>query len=213
MAYRLIVWDFDGTLADSLAASVELFNRLAPEMGFRPLTDPHAARSLTTRQFLKQHGISLWRLPKLVRRFQAAAAEHADRLKLFDGLPEVLRELQARGPRLGVLSSNREDNIRRCLRANGAEDAFAFVIGYPKLFGKGKALRRILKAERVPAAEVLYVGDEVRDVEASKKAGVAVAAVTWGFHAEALLRDNGADHVVTTPHQLLDLVTPVRAAG
>ena len=206
MSYRLIVWDFDGTLADSLAASVEIFNRLAPEMGFRPIADPAAARAFTTRQFLKQHGISVWRLAKVVRRFQAAAAEHADKLHLFPGLPPVLGELRSRGVRLGILSSNREDNIRRCLRANGVEDAFAFVVGYPKLFGKGKALRRILRAERVSPADVLYVGDEVRDVEASKKAGVAVAAVTWGFHAEELLRDNGADHIVTEPRQLLDLV-------
>ena len=209
MSFRLVVWDFDGTLADSLAASVDLFNRLAPEMGFRPITDPVAARALTTRQFLKLHGISMWRLPKLVRRFQAAAADHADQLSLFPGLPPVLRELRSRGSRLGILSSNREDNIRRCLRANGVEDEFAFVVGYPKLFGKGKALRRILKAERVPPEDVLYVGDEVRDVEASRKARVAVAAVTWGFHAEALLRDNGADHVVTDPRQLLELVRPV----
>lgn len=206
MSYRLIIWDFDGTLADSLAASVELFNRLAPEMGFRPIADPVAARTFTTRQFLKHHGISVWRLAKLVRRFQAAAADHADKLNLFPGMSSVLGELRSRGVRLGILSSNREDNIRRCLRANGIEEAFAFVVGYPKLFGKGKALRRILKAERVAAADVLYVGDEVRDVEASKKAGVAVAAVTWGFHAEALLRDNGADHIVTDPRQLLELV-------
>ncbi|HUR55357.1 MAG TPA: HAD-IA family hydrolase [Gemmataceae bacterium] len=213
MSYRLVVWDFDGTLADSLAVTVDLFNRLAPEMGFRPIADPVAARALPTRQFLKLHGISLWRLPKIVRRFQAAAADHADKLQLFPGLPPVLRELRSRGARLGVLSSNKEDNIRRCLRANGVEDAFAFVVGYPKLFGKGKALRRIMKAERISPGEVLYVGDEVRDVEASKKARVTVAAVTWGFHAESLLRDNGADHVVTEPRELLELVTPALAAG
>lgn len=206
MSFRLVVCDFDGTLADSLAASVALFNRLAPEMGFRPIADPVAARALTTRQFLKQHGISMWRLPKLVRRFQAAAADHADQLRLFPDLPPVLRELRASGARLGILSSNKEDNIRRCLRANGVEDEFAFVVGYPKLFGKGKALRRILKAERTSPDDTLYVGDEVRDVEAAKRAKVAVAAVTWGFHTAELLRENGADHVVTDPRQLVELV-------
>jgi phosphoglycolate phosphatase len=73
--------------------------------------------------------------------------------------------------RLGVLSSNREDNIRRCLRANGTEGHFAFAVGYPRLFGKAKALRRILRAERVGGPDVLYVGDEVRDVEAAERAG------------------------------------------
>src|SRR5262245_31140180 len=146
MAFKLVVWDFDGTLADSLPTAVGIFNRLAPELGFKPLEDVNAARSLTTRQFLRQQGISLWRLPRLVRRYQALAAEEADKLKLASGLPEALARIAESGVRLGVLSSNREDNIRRCLRANNAEGHFAFVVGYPKLFGKGKALKRILRA-------------------------------------------------------------------
>jgi phosphoglycolate phosphatase len=210
---RLIVWDFDGTLADSLPAAVGIFNRLAPELGHRPIEDVAAARVMPTRQFLKQHGVSVWRLPRLVRAFRAAAAADAHRVTLTTGMAEVLAEFAARGLRLGVLSSNSEANIRRCLGANGVESHFAFVVGYPRLFGKGKALRRILRAERLARSEVLYVGDEVRDVEAAKRAGVAVAAVTWGFHAEALLRASGADHVVTDPRQLLELVTGARAAG
>jgi phosphoglycolate phosphatase len=210
---KLIVFDFDGTLADSLAAGLEIFNRLAPDLGYRPVEDPDAVRALPTREFLRRHGIPLWRLPRLVRRFHAAAAEGADRLRLFAGLTEVLPELRARGVRLGVLSSNREDNIRRCLRANGSEGHFAFVVGYPRLFGKAKALRRILRAEQLARPDVLYVGDEVRDVEAAKRAGVAVAAVTWGVHAEPLLRTATPDHMITTPQELLDLVEEARPAG
>jgi phosphoglycolate phosphatase len=63
MSFKLVVWDFDGTLADSLPAAVGIFNRLAPELGFRPVEDLSAARSLTTRQFLRRHGVSFWRLP------------------------------------------------------------------------------------------------------------------------------------------------------
>lgn len=212
MPFKLVVWDFDGTLADSLSATVGIFNRLAPELGYKPIADVPAARSLTTRQFLREHGISLWRLPRLVRKYREAAAADADKLKLFPGLAGVLAGLHAGGVRLGVLSSNKEDNIRRCLRANGTEDAFRFVVGYPRLFGKAKALRRILRAERVAKADVLYVGDEVRDVEAAKKAGIAVAAVTWGFHAESLLRASEPDHVLTEPPQLLRWLLPSDAA-
>src|SRR5262245_43923057 len=149
MTFKLVVFDFDGTLADSLLTTLGIFNRLAAELRYKPIEDPDAARSLTTRQLLKQHGISLWRLPRLVRRFHAAASEEADKLKLYAGLPEALGALHASGLRLGILSSNKEDNIRRCLRANGAEEFFAFVVGYPKLFGKGRALRRIVRAERL----------------------------------------------------------------
>jgi phosphoglycolate phosphatase len=210
MPFKLVVWDFDGTLADSLATAVGIFNRLAPELGFRPLEDVSTARGLSTRQFLRQQGISLWRLPRLVRKYHAAAADEADKLKLATGLADVLARVAGSGVRLGVLSSNREDNIRRCLRANGAEGHFAFVVGYPRLFGKAKALKRILRAERLTRTDVLYVGDELRDVEAAKKAGVRVAAVTWGFHTEALLRTGEPDYVVRDARELVGLMTPER---
>lgn len=205
MSFKLIVWDFDGTLADSLPTAVGIFNRLAPEMGFKPLEDLNAARGMSTRQFLRQQGISLWRLARLVRRYQAASAEEADRLKLAAGLPELLATLSAGGVRLGVLSSNREDNIRRCLRANGVEQHFAFVVGYPRLFGKGKALKKIIRAERLTRDDVLYIGDELRDVEAAKKAGVKVAAVTWGFHTAELLRSGEPDFVISDVNELVAL--------
>lgn len=215
MAFKLVVWDFDGTLADSLPTAVSIFNRLAPELGHKPLEDVNAARGLSTRQFLRQQGISLWRLPRLVRKYQAAAAEEADKLKLITGLPAALAALASSGVRLGVLSSNREDNIRRCLRANDAEQHFAFVMGYPRLFGKGKALKRIVKAERLTREDVLYIGDELRDVEAAKKAGVKVVAVTWGFHTAELLRTGQPDFVVSDASELAGIVglTPTRAAG
>ena len=94
---------------------------------------------------------------------------------------------------------------------NGAEKFFAFVVGYPRLFGKGKALRRIVRAEHVDRADVLYVGDEVRDIEAARKARVASAAVTWGLHAEAILRDNHPDHVVDLPSQLRGVIETGKA--
>lgn len=203
--FKLVVFDFDGTLADSLASTVETFNRLAGEMGFAPLTDPAAARKISTRQFLKAHGISFWRLPRVVRRFRALAAEHASDLKLFAGIPDALAALGADGAKLGILSSNAEGTIRTTLRANAAEDHFEFVVGYPRLFGKGKALKRILRAEKLERSDVLYVGDEVRDIEAAQSAGVKCAAATWGFHAADLLRESNPDFVLESPGELLRL--------
>ena len=206
MPFQLVVWDFDGTLVDSLAVSLAIFNRHAAELRYRPVEDPDAARSMTTRQFMRHHGISVWRLPRLVKKFHAAAAAEAENLKLYPGLVDALAALGDGGMRLGILSSNKEDNIRRCLRSNGAERYFAFVVGYPRLFGKGKALRRILRAERADRSRVLYIGDEVRDIEAARKAKVASAAVTWGLHTEPLLRASGPDHVIRDPAGLRDLI-------
>ncbi len=206
MRYPLVIWDFDGTLADSLAASLALFNRLAPDFRLRPIADVDAARRTPSRQLMREHGLTLWRLRRFVKAFRAAAADEADRTRLFPGLADVLRDLSDRGVRLGVLSSNSEGNIRRCLRANDVEERFAFVVGYPRLFGKAKALRRILRAERADRRQVLYVGDEERDVTAAKRAGVAAAAVGWGFQTEELLRASGPDYFLSEPAELVDVV-------
>ncbi len=201
-----LIFDFDGTLADSFASSVAIFQRIGPGLGLKPLPDPERARSMPTRQLLKEVGVSFWKLRRVVKAYQAAAADVAHDLKLFSEWPSVLRTLHARGLTLGILSSNREDVIRTCLRANGVEDLFAFVVGYPKLFGKAKALRRILKSRDLDRAEVLYVGDETRDLEAAHKAKVPVVAVGWGFQRPEILRELAPTYAVNSPGELLALL-------
>jgi len=106
---------------------------------------------------------------------------------LVPGIADVLARLRDRGHRLGILSSNAAENIAACLRANGVEGWFDFVLGRPRLFGKGRALRKLCRRHRLDPAAVLYVGDEVRDLSAARRAGVASAGVTWGFHNAHLL--------------------------
>jgi phosphoglycolate phosphatase-like HAD superfamily hydrolase len=206
MRYRLVVFDFDGTLADSLGPALLTYNRIAPGLGLKPIADPEAARSTPTRQLLRQLGVRFWQMPRVIRAFQAAAADHAHQLPLHAGVADALRALHADGCTLGILSSNREDSIRGCLRANGCEELFAFVVGYPKLFGKAKALRRILTHERADRDGVVYVGDELRDLEAGRKVRVATVAVAWGFQTEALLATGGATAMVRSPAELVEVV-------
>ena len=206
MNYRLVVFDFDGTLADSMASSISIFQEIGPKLGLRPFTDLHAARNMSTRKVLKAVGCTVWKLPKVVRAFQAAAAEHAPRLKLHPGVADALVGLHARGVRLGILSSNREANIRQCLAANGVEHLFGFVIGHPQLFGKARAIRRIRRRERVPRADMVYVGDESRDLDAARKARVGSAAVAWGYHSAELLAGMNPTVLLRTPADLAGLV-------
>jgi phosphoglycolate phosphatase len=205
MRYRLVVWDFDGTLADTLAASLAIYNRLAPRHGALPVSDPAAVRGMTTREFLARHRVPLFRLPLLARDVLAAQRGQMTTVRLFPGVLDVLAALGRRGVRLGVLSSNTTTNIRACLGANHAEELFEFVTGYPRIFGKGRALARLLRARQLAPAEVLYVGDEVRDIEAARRAGTDVAAVGWGFHAPDLLARQNPTFLLNGPHELLDL--------
>ena len=203
MRYRLIVWDFDGTLADTMALALTTYNALAARHGFRPLDDPAAVRGMGTRLFLKQHGISLFRLPFLLKEYLTATRSHMEKIRLSDGLSDLLRTLQVRGYRQGVLSSNSSENVRTCLRVNGVEDVFDFVVGYSRLFGKGRAIRKLLKTERLEPAKFLYVGDETRDVEGARQAGVDMAAVSWGFHTLEQLSQESPTYLWSSPSDVL----------
>jgi phosphoglycolate phosphatase len=212
MTFRLVVFDFDGTLADSMLASIRIFQEIGPGLGLKPFDDLEAARNMPTRKVLKAVGATFWKMPKIIRAFQAKAAEHAPHLKLHPGVADALAALHARGTRLGILSSNQEGNIRKCLAANGVEQLFGFVVGHPQLFGKARAIRRIRRRERVERSEFVYVGDESRDLDAARKAGVSVAAVSWGFHTPALLASMNPTYMLAHPGELLKLAGEATAA-
>jgi phosphoglycolate phosphatase len=203
MNYRLILFDFDGTLADSQAESIRIFQEIGPKLGLKPFVDLEAARQMPTREALKKIGVTFWKLPKVVRAYQAAAAARAGELKLHAGIFETLNQLHSAGVRLAVLSSNREDNIRKCLAANNVEHLFEFVVGHPQLFGKARAIRKIYRRLRMERQLFLYVGDETRDIEAAHAAKIPVVAVGWGFHTLELLGRYQPTFTVQAPQDLI----------
>jgi phosphoglycolate phosphatase len=206
-AYQVLLWDFDGTLADTLSGLLGIYNDFAVRDGYRPITDPEVVRRSSLGTLLRTHRISLLRLPFLIREVLSAQRARMSSTSLFPGLTELLQVLHDRGYRLGVVSSNNVQNIRTCLRANGVEHLFDGIVGCSRLFGKARVLRRVRRFHAATRHKVLYIGDEVRDIDAAHRAGVDVAAVTWGMHAPELLAQRKPDHLIDSPNQLLSLLT------
>jgi phosphoglycolate phosphatase len=109
----------------------------------------------------------------------------------------------ARGCRLGVVSSKAAENIGACLTANGAFGPFDLVVGHPRLFGKGAVLRRPLMRQGFPPGGLPYVGGEVRDVRAARRAGADSAAVARGFWPPELLARLSLAHLWSGPGEAL----------
>lgn len=206
MNYRLILFDFDGTLLDSLNHAVVVYNRIAPKLGFRSITDVETARSMPTRKLLRALGIRFWSLHRLVRAYQEEVARDPQKMPFHNGISQLIEKLSQRQLQLGILSSNKEETIRRHLQEADLERHFAFVVGYPKLFGKAKAMKRILRQHSLQRNQLLYVGDEVRDIEAGHKAGIDTVAVCWGFHAEAMLVDAKPTVLAYMPDDVLNFI-------
>ena len=201
-----IAFDFDGTLADTAARSADILRRLAPELGLRVPADFAALRSLPTRELMRTLGVRFWQVPRLVRRFRDEAAVGASGVALFPGVAEMLGELAGAGRELAVVSSNRADTIRATLGANGVEAHFARVVGSRKLGGKARALRRL--ARRSPGG-LVYVGDELRDIAAARRAGVGAVAVAWGYHSAELLATARPDFLARSPAEFASWLVKV----
>jgi len=190
--YRLVIFDSDGTLADTLPWMRSIFNELADAHGFRRVDsgEHEQYRDLHGHELLKALGLPLWKLPRVANAMRARMTQHIGEFALFPGIREALQGLFAQGVLLSIVSSNSRANVERILGAELAALMVRYECGV-SLFGKAAKIRAMVRALQVAPAEAIYVGDEIRDAEAARKAGVAFGAVAWGqcsreaLHAQA----------------------------
>ena len=208
MQYRSLVFDFDGTIADTLGETRHIFNRIAPDYGIRQVEEHEldGLRHLSLKQLLDHLDIPKRRVPALIARGTGLMRGSITRLKLIDGMSEVLVELRRHADSFGILTSNASANVDLFLQTHGLREHFDFISSTSKLTGKAKHLKAIRKTFSLRPEQMLYVGDEIRDVKASQKAGIPIAAVTWGFNSRESLAAENPDYLFTHPADFLRLL-------
>ena len=201
------IFDFDGTLADSVEVLLEITNSLADEFDFEPLkpAEFERLRELSSRAILQEGRISIWKLPRLVRRLKREQNRQIGRIQLVAGMAEVLGELRRRGDRLGIATSNSAQNLEYLLERHGVSELFEFKESSITLFGKSRRLRRIIRQYHLEPADTIYIGDEVRDMQAAAEVGLHSLGVGWGFNTSAALEAAGAEFVIERPEEILRL--------
>jgi phosphoglycolate phosphatase len=180
---KLIIFDFDGTLADTLPVFLQVFDEAADKYGFKRF-DPsrrQALRDLDARQLMTLHQVPLWKLPAIANFMRASMGRNTDGIRLFDGMDEALRALKAQGVQLTIVSSNSRSNVLTILGPETAALFSQFECG-ASLFGKLPKIRKVLAATGVAREHVMLIGDEIRDARVSAEAGIAFGAVAWGFN-------------------------------
>jgi phosphoglycolate phosphatase len=189
MPTTLAIFDLDGTLADSLPWFRRHVNDVADRFGFRRVgeDDIEPLRRMGPREILEHLGVPRWKVPMIARHMRRLKAAHIGDIPLFPGVDAMLRAVRDGGVRLALVSSDHEANARRQLGDANAALFSDFACG-AALFGKAVKFRRVVRRAGVDPAGVIAIGDEVRDIEAARAAGIACAAVTWGYAAPETLR-------------------------
>jgi phosphoglycolate phosphatase len=195
MLYSLVIFDLDGTLADSMPWFLRNVNDVADRFGFRRVAhdDIEPLRHASTREILSRLEVPLWKLPVIARYMRRLKSEQAASIALFPGVGTMLRTLADHGMRLALVSSDTEANAR--VKLGEFAELFCCFDCAASIFGKPAKFRRVLKRADVSAARTIAIGDETRDIEAARAAGIACAAVTWGYAAPQALRAREPDLV------------------
>jgi HAD superfamily hydrolase (TIGR01549 family) len=205
MTIKVIFFDFDGTIADTLNSIVGITNRLAVEFGHQPIATAEITqlKNLSSRQIIKQSGISILKFPLLIAKVKAELNTEISKIQPFPEIKPTLIELRNRVDRVGILSSNSKENIQAFLELNDMDYLFDFIYTEAALFGKSRIIKRILKQEKIRPEESVYIGDETRDIEAAKRSQVTAIAVSWGFNSAAALAAYHPDFLVQKPPEII----------
>ena len=205
--YKLVIFDFDGTLADSFRWFVHTINLMAKRFRFKQLDIKRLEefRACSARQMMAHAELSMWKLPRVTREMRRLMAERIDEIRLFDGVGAVLKSLDAARVNIAVVTSNAKENVLRVLGADNASLIKHFGCG-ASLFGKRSKVKAAVKASGVSLDDVLCVGDEIRDAEMAASLGVDFAGVSWGYTKPEVLQKYSKMPVLRQMRDILSMV-------
>jgi phosphoglycolate phosphatase len=207
MPIRTMIFDFDGTIADTYETVIGVLIELADEFGYRraPREELPELGGLRPRDLAERIGLPWHKMPLLVVRVRKEMASRMGSVQPCRGVPEARAQLRARGTKLGMLTSNNRANVDAFFARNPSLP-LDFISAGSGLFSKHTRLRRLLAKHRLALAETCYVGDEVRDIEAARELGMRMVAVGWGFSSPQLLAAESPEHLLSDPAELVALV-------
>jgi phosphoglycolate phosphatase len=203
----LLIFDFDGTLADTFWVVINTYNSMAPKYGAKTVAPGDIAKmqGMSYWKGFKQLGIKWYTLPLMLREGRLRVKKVIHEAPPYPGLVDTLQELKEAGAEYGIVTSNNPNVVRAYLRDNDFPTC-DFIKGNQGLFTKHRAIKKMAKAHLLKGEAVYYIGDEPRDIEAAKKAGVQSAAAAWGFASAERLKKDGPDLLLSKPEELVGLL-------
>lgn len=208
MTVKVILFDFDGTIADTYQAIAKITNQLSTEFGYKALDQEELIliKNISSREIVKRSEISIFKLPFLVRRVRAELSKEIAELQPIKGITQVLLELKKQGYILGIVTSNNKENVNIFLEKNQLDHLFSYIYSSTAIFGKHRVLNQVIREHNIVQSDIIYVGDETRDIRSARKSLISVVAVSWGFNAAEILQEHQPDYLVAEPSELLEAI-------
>jgi phosphoglycolate phosphatase len=201
--YNYIIFDFDGTIADSDKVVNEILSNLAIKYRIHNLS-PKEFKHKSELSLIKKIKMLLF-IHKVETEFKIQYGKNVSSIKAFDNVLSIINQINKAGYKLAVISSNTKPNIDSFFRLNNI--SFDIIVLSSKgLFGKHKSITNFLQEHNCTKDSVLYIGDEIRDIKACNKSGVDIAFVKWGLDGNEDISAFKPKFIISTPEELLGIL-------
>lgn len=213
--FKAVLFDLDGTLIDTLQDLADATNHALNHFGYE-------SRPVENFRYYAGNGIAVMierampkgtATPQHVEELKKVMLDYynvhyADRTTIYEGVPELIQQLRQKGFKLAVVT-NKVENIAKTILDKLYPDSFALIFGQregvPSKPDPTLALMA-MKELGVAPEECIFIGDSGVDIATAVNSEALPVGVLWGFRDEQELRQNGAKHIISKPHELLNLL-------
>ncbi|MFZ5988391.1 MAG: HAD-IA family hydrolase [Bacillota bacterium] len=204
---KTLLFDFDGTLVDSRDIVVQIYNGIADKYSYRKIdsSDISTLSKISITERCKFLNVPTYKIPLLVYEAMKIYKDYILDINILEEMKDVLSELKKEELNLVIVSSNSKSTIKAILQRNKV-DIFNYIYSSKNLFGKHFTIDTFIKKHNIKREEVIYIGDEQRDIISCKKCGIKIISVTWGYDSSDLLLAHKPDYIVNKPIEIIDIV-------
>lgn len=202
---KTLLFDFDWTIGNSFDILIDCVKELSKKYWYQISWNFEEIRKKSLKRILKEDcKLKRYSLPFYIKDIKRLLQKRSLEISLYPKIKEVLEELSKKYS-LHIISSNKKEIIEEILKKNKIS-CFQNIYSNASLFGKHKIIKKFLKKFGIEKENSIYIWDEIRDIDACKKIGIPIIAVTRGLNSKNILEKYHPEYIIDTPEELLSTI-------
>lgn len=192
-----LVFDFDGTLANSFDEALQILSKVESNFGLNYSKEElrFLVRNNNYNDLIKEFKISKLQQILVLVKIRKITKKKFLEVKLYDWVPRFLKEIE-KTHTLFLLTSNKKEIVEPVLKKNGVLKYFTYCSYGASFFRKKNAMKKLIKKYHLNKDQTYYIGDELRDFKASTAVNINPIIVSWGFNSKSLLKKNKVTKII-----------------